>query len=97
MEQEQRDRALEQETARFAQDHPEVEKLTDEVAEAWARGEPLAKAWETQSARMDREDKIQQQNLETAARAPVGAVSGQGGTEKAPKDDFLNGLELDQW
>ncbi len=91
------ERDLEQETAQFAQKHPEVEELPDQVADAWANGTELTAAWEEQAAQAAREDKIHRQNQEAAYRAPVGAVSGQGGVQKAPKDDFLSGLELDQW
>lgn len=97
MEEMNEERDLEQETAQFAQEHPEVKELPDQVADAWAKGKELTKAWEEQAAQAVREDKIRQQNQETASRAPVGAVSGQGGVQKAPKDDFLSGLELDQW
>ena len=62
---------------------------------------PLTEAWEAQHERADQpmheEDPIQQQNRETAARAPVAGVTGLGQVQQPRRDDFLSGLELDQW
>ncbi len=101
MEEQSVERDLTAEAAQFKAAHPEVTQLSDQVTAAWAGGMPLTEAWEAQQERADQpmqeEDPIQQQNRETAARAPVAGVTGLGQVQQPRRDDFLSGLELDQW
>ena len=91
MEENRQERDLEEEAARFREAYPQVTALTDRVTQAWAEGTPLTEAWE----RFGQEEREEEPREEL--HAPVAAVTGQGSVRQPRRDDFLSGLELNQW
>lgn len=77
----------------FREAFPDVDQLPDPVARQWAEeGGDLVDSYR----RHEQEQAVLRQNAISEARAPVRGSFGSPQTGKG-KDDFLKGLENDQW